>query len=522
MSINNRFGTFFRTTRKALGLNLREFCRRNGFDPGNISRLERGLSPPPQAQQGLEAFAKALKLKRKTERWERFFELAAAATKRIPSELLEEHKTDAQLASLFRQLRGGQGHSNWVKAHHLEDWADILPARSMLPQLVRRLVHATGRGVTYRKFPAGEEVQRPGWDGVVEATGSDEFVPQGTSVWEMGVNENPREKAEEDFKKRTKSTRVSERKERVFVFVTPRKWQTAEEWVNAKKKRGTWKDVRVYDSASLEEWLERAAAVDTWLARILGIRHDGLTDIDDYWENLAAVTEPSFTPEVFLASRDKEVERLKKWLEGPPDALMIETRSPTEAVDFVAAFSRSPSAGDAFTAHAVLVESREAWRAMAASGSKLVLIAHPILAVEPELVAEAVRQGQHAILCSERSADRVSKLQLTRVYRYDLQKALASSGLEHSKAADYAKKAGGSLTVLKRLLGRYLGTTQPEWSRQPAAASLVPLLLAGHWEETAEGDRLVLERLSARPYHDLSSVANQWLHTADPLVTQVL
>ena len=39
MSAENQFGTFFRTTRKALGLNLREFCRRNGYDPGNISRL---------------------------------------------------------------------------------------------------------------------------------------------------------------------------------------------------------------------------------------------------------------------------------------------------------------------------------------------------------------------------------------------------------------------------------------------------------------------------------------------------
>ncbi len=48
MLTENLFGAFVRTTRKALGLNLREFCRRNGFDPGNISRLERGLTPPPQ------------------------------------------------------------------------------------------------------------------------------------------------------------------------------------------------------------------------------------------------------------------------------------------------------------------------------------------------------------------------------------------------------------------------------------------------------------------------------------------
>ena len=62
MSTSKSFGAFFRAKRKALGLTLREFCRRNGFDPGNVSRLERGLVPPPQARQLLESYAKALKL----------------------------------------------------------------------------------------------------------------------------------------------------------------------------------------------------------------------------------------------------------------------------------------------------------------------------------------------------------------------------------------------------------------------------------------------------------------------------
>ena len=95
MSTDNQFGTFVRTTRKALGLNLRAFCRRNGFDPGNISRLERGISPPPQAQQMLEALAKALKLKPGTYRWEQFIKLA----------------TVSQLPTFFRQLRNFLGAS---------------------------------------------------------------------------------------------------------------------------------------------------------------------------------------------------------------------------------------------------------------------------------------------------------------------------------------------------------------------------------------------------------------------------
>ena len=94
-----------------------------------------------------------------------------------------------------------------------------------------------------------------------------------------------------------------------------------------------WKGARVYDSASLEEWLEQAPAVDAWLAGLLGKRPKGVTLIDEYWENLRSVTIPSFGPEVFLASREKAVKEFGEWLDGPPGALVIDAQSPTEAID---------------------------------------------------------------------------------------------------------------------------------------------------------------------------------------------
>src|SRR6516225_2285153 len=84
VSSNRRFGAFFRARRKALGLTLREFCRRNGFDPGNVSRLERGLAAPPQVPEVIESYAKALKIEQGTEEWSHFIELAGAETGRIP------------------------------------------------------------------------------------------------------------------------------------------------------------------------------------------------------------------------------------------------------------------------------------------------------------------------------------------------------------------------------------------------------------------------------------------------------
>ena len=298
-------------------------------------------------------------------------------------------------------------------------------------------------------------------------------MPEGTSGWELGVDKNPQRKAEEEYAKRTKDPLGLDRKKTSFVFVTPRKWQKKGEWCRNKTALGDWKEIRVYDSASLEEWLEQAPAVDAWLAGLLGQKPPGLISLDDYWANLQALTEPSLTPDVFLASRAAEVKELSGWLDGPPGAMTIEARSPAEAIDFVAAYGRDPSREDKLAARALIVESREAWRTVAASSdSELLLIPHPSLSVEPEMVAEAVRRG-HRVLISSSQAPReqVATLRLPRVYRYDLEKGAGIVRARRGEGREVAREAGGSLTVLKRLLGRYPGTTQPEWSQPPDAAA---------------------------------------------------
>jgi transcriptional regulator with XRE-family HTH domain len=523
MAETSEFGTFFRETRKGLGLTLREFCRQNGFDPGNVSRLERGLTPPPQTEDGLREYAKALKLKQGSDRYTRFIDLATVATGRIPSELLENQTTAGQLPKLLRQLRGGPGHRNWITALHLDDWANTLGARAVLPQLVRRLIHATGKTLTRIDIPAGAEIQRPGLDGIVEASEPGAFVPTGRSVWEMGVNKDPAAKAEEDFAKRKKQKLGFDKKEMTYVVVTPRKWQTKGAWAEAKNKLGVFKEVRVYDSTNIEEWLERAPAVDAWLARLLNVRPEGLTDIDEYWENLEALTEPSLKPEVFLASRQKKVDEFGKWLDGPPSAVVIESRSPSEAIDFVAAVIRKSAVRESTTVHTVIVEEKEAWRSICRSDSPLVLIAHPHMAVESELVAEAVRQGHHVILSATQTlTDRAFVLELPRVYRHDLEKALELSGMQRMEASETAGKAGGSLTVLKRLLGKMHGTDRPTWCAGTEATALVPMLLVGAWEGSNPGDGAVLERLSSRPYQEVVATAGRWLDAPDSPLVRVL
>ena len=58
------FGEYFKASRIAIKKTLRQFCIENGLDPGNISKLERGLLPPPQSRENLRNMPAILKLRR--------------------------------------------------------------------------------------------------------------------------------------------------------------------------------------------------------------------------------------------------------------------------------------------------------------------------------------------------------------------------------------------------------------------------------------------------------------------------
>ena len=100
------FGSYFKELRIKRRLTLRQFCETFGFDPGNISKLERGLLPPPQSKGKLEQYAQALGLRKGGSAWYEFFDLAAASRGQIPDEILSDDKLVRKLPVLFRTLRG--------------------------------------------------------------------------------------------------------------------------------------------------------------------------------------------------------------------------------------------------------------------------------------------------------------------------------------------------------------------------------------------------------------------------------
>jgi len=102
------FGDFFRALRVEREETLRQFCLKNGFDAGNISRLERGRLPPPRSREKLDEYAKGLGLEEGSDDWYKFFDLAAISAGRIPPAILSDEEVVARLPLVFRTLANRQ------------------------------------------------------------------------------------------------------------------------------------------------------------------------------------------------------------------------------------------------------------------------------------------------------------------------------------------------------------------------------------------------------------------------------
>lgn len=101
----NVFGALLKRLRIQRGFTLREFCNRHAFDPGNYSRLERGVFTPPRDRERLERYARALGLSPGDDDWLEFFDTAAASRGEIPEDLLSDEEVVEKLPVLFRTLR---------------------------------------------------------------------------------------------------------------------------------------------------------------------------------------------------------------------------------------------------------------------------------------------------------------------------------------------------------------------------------------------------------------------------------
>lgn len=371
---------------------------------------------------------------------------------------------------------------SWTKALHFKSWADTQESRHMLPLLVRRLIRAVVPYESTVVFPAGEQVQRPGLDGIVEAEKGNQFVPSGKSAWEMGVTNDKKGKADEDFDKRTKSTSVEVMRESTFVFVTPREWRKKDEWAKDKENTSEWKSVKVLDANDLEHWIELCPAVDVWFSTLTSRRPDGLLDLSARWSAISRISSVALRPELLLVSRESSVEKLLSWVSEPPVSLTLRSGTIEDGLDFLAALVARNLHDCPHLERVFVVNDINAWRHLAVSREQLILVLPASVQLNAEDVAEAVQSGHHAIVVGNRvSPTYGTEMILPRQEVHQIAETLRECGFDDATARSAARSCCGSSSILKRQLTRHPQTRFPAWSNDQNRALLAPFALVGGW-----------------------------------------
>ena len=415
---------------------------------------------------------------------------------------------------------------NLVTREHLERWADTPSSKSTLAYLISRLVRATTPTSTKVDIPWGSATYIGGWDGIVNCEAATAYVPKGVSLWEFGTNVDCKGKADGDYDKRKSDPLGFTPGDCAFIFVTPRLWTKKDEWIAAKKAENQWKDVIVYDSTDLEQWLDRAPAVARRFASwkdVDACPFDGIMTADEFWEEWSTGPDNlSLFPECVIAGRETEKEKLLSALQEDPSLKGIKASTKSEAIAFIIASLKTFPYDESgrFFSKALVVDTEEKFRGMSSNYDTPLILIPRFYDNQPFNVAR--KRGHHVLVPLSADEDLVQdkdQIVLPRIDRDGQIESLIQSGVPKDKAERFSRESGRSITILKDLLG--FPPYGAKWNTQEDIRELIPALLLGRWKEEFSGDVELVEKLSGREYDDYLAILRKWRDFEESPIIQI-
>lgn len=412
-----------------------------------------------------------------------------------------------------------------VTRDNLERWADTTFSKAVLPYLISRLVRATTPASTKANLPSGSASYIGGWDGIVNCETETAYVPQGISLWELGTTSDCKGKADDDYDKRKANPIGFTPIDSVFIFVTPRLWTKKDEWIVAKKAENYWKDVKVYDSIDLEQWLDNALSVSRWLASQDGVGtypFDGIMTADEFWEEWSIGPKGLvLSPECVVAGREYEKDLLLSALQGDPTIKGIKASTKIEAIAFIIASAKlfPTEEFDRFFSKALVVDTEGNFRGIVRNNITSTLNLIPRFD-EAQPLYLAVSKGNHVLVPLGADDDfNQETITLPTIDRDGQISALIKGGISKEDAEKFSRESGRNITILKKILG--FPHYKAKWIEKENIREIIPALILGRWNETFVGDIELIEKLSEQKYSDYLVILNKWKNFEESPIIQI-
>lgn len=391
----------------------------------------------------------------------------------------------------------------YLSSTDIAHWADSLPAKSLLPLLIRKLVLATTahKDIEQLEIPYGDDVQAGGYDGEMIITHGNTYVPEGVSVWEFGVTNKKKEKADKDIEKRMKDPLNKDPKATTYITVNLKKYTQKKTWMTTQRKLGFWKNVYFYDAIDIEHWLDRAPAVEIWLARMLGKPVDGMQEASDYWLDWSSNGQVQISTGLLTGSREVQLEKFLEFCYDPEEGeLIIKSNTAEASLGFILAGLIGTSPNQTLASKALVIDTPEAFRQISTLTTPLLLI--PSFSPEQKSIHRALQNGHKVLVPVSNSftSTKENILALPLIKSSQFREELRKMGIDPEQANLLAKNTGKDISVLRRSL--HLESKHPNWLEAAAPEVFLPLLLCARFDSAYEGDREVIAQLSGMDYEE--------------------
>ncbi len=397
----------------------------------------------------------------------------------------------------------------------LINWSGTRYAQGKLPELIKDLIRATCDSITSIRFPDGDAISLPGYDGVLVTCEEDnEFIPEGLSVWELKTSSKITTEANKDYNKRTNSD-IPDKDRATFVFVTPRRWENAENWANEKKEDGVWKDVKVIEGVQIKDWLETAPPVALQFAKDLSKIPDGVFLLEDEWNQIRYRSDPPVIETLVTAGRDNAVTELISRLDDEPQPVVIQGDSPQEAIAFAIASLlqiEDEETKKYLISKTLIASNQDTARALQNSKPLIIIIQND------QISSRALSaQGHHVIVPKGTSAHKLANpIKLIKPDSDIFGTELEKMEFDHDEARKAAKICARSVTVFQALYTP-VGVERPAWAdSDEKVQKLIPAMLAGRWDSNNQHDKEVLCKLyGCNSYEEVEAKVHSFLNEDD-------
>lgn len=385
-------------------------------------------------------------------------------------------------------------------------WADEPAARGLFPELIRRLLVASGvRNLTTRTL---DQVHSPGWDASCTSPGTT-FLPAGELRFEIGTNGDPNKKAQRDYKKR--STGSSGLSDLHYVVVTARIWSNNSTWVNKRNAEGIFKSVSVIDAHEIWQWLEEHPVVHLWFSKELGLNPNGAMQISEWWTQFRSTLKIGLSEDLFLAGREQSVQKLLGFLQTGDNGgqLILESSSASDMHAFL--YAVAVKSGVDLEKVIVVNDDDSLARILKASEQLVIVLPDRFDATAMQNLTK-----HKAILLTDLRSN-FSLIPGIHLESIPLDRAideLKKTVLEDENIFGLALLARKSMPTFLNAISLDPRVTVPAWCNdQKAATAIAFLLLVGRWEPS---DAPLLESLTGMDYLEIEDLLSSLSQKSDP------